>query len=309
MRMIFCLGMLLLSPLLAIEWDDTIVVCPNCKAANNFKKASFGQHSLDQMYYGPSKFHYVFWPHTDKESLYSCLDCGLTLFMMDFYNISQEKLPEIRKILKDIPLPAGYRNYVDIPMYLKLSSAEKIYQTLGKSDELWGEFYRIFAYHLERDSQLAKKKVQEEKTKLDKKEKHSNSHSPALLTFSSLFRPLSKYLLADNALGSMRQAKAQSWKEENDFLKQEAEKNCKRALEQAQKMIADARYTTTRKELLFIAGAMQYHLKNPLKAEENFQKALSLQYSNPIYMNEAQAQGHNQYLNELLNEFLKKIKE
>lgn len=309
MRMILCLAMLFLSPLLAIEWDDTIIVCPNCKAANNFKKASFGQHSLDQMYYGPSKFHYVFWPHTDKESLYSCLDCGLTLFMMDFYNISPEQLSEVRKVLKDIPLPAGYRNYVDIPMYLKLSSAEKIYQTLGRSDELWGLFYRIFAYHLERDSQLAKEKVKDETKKLNKKENRSNSHSSTLLIFSSLFRPLSKYLLADNALGSMRQAKAQSWKEENDFLKQEAEKNLRRALEQAQKMIADARYTATKKELLFIAGAMEYHLENLPEAEKNFQKALSLRYSNPIHMNEVQAQGHDQYLNELLNEFLKKIKE
>jgi len=110
------------------------------------------------IYQFPSKYQLVFWPYTDDQAWYSCRKCHLTIFMGDFEGIPPEKIPELSKTLAATILPKQPERsqseslvrppYLEIPMPAKLAVAEKVYRTLGRTDEnFWSHFYRVVGYH------------------------------------------------------------------------------------------------------------------------------------------------------------------
>jgi uncharacterized protein (DUF2225 family) len=141
-----------------ITWFPKEVECPICKTKNIFMVwGSYGSY----IYQDPSKYQLIFWPYTDTPTVYSCKKCRLTVFMDDFEKIPTEKIPELRKVLETISLPAqpdrSEKDSLEHPPYLeirtsdRIAAAEKVYRALGKNDdEFWNHFYRVLAYHYDR---------------------------------------------------------------------------------------------------------------------------------------------------------------
>lgn len=86
----------------------------------------------------------------------------------------------------------------------------------------------------------------------------------------------------------------------------EADAARRRALAIAEKMLADKAHAETRKELLYITGAMRYFLRDEAGALKDFREALTLKYQNSKFGKE-KAQGYDAYLTDLLNQDLKKL--
>lgn len=128
----------------ATTWFPDDVECPLCGATNEFQVVgSFGSY----IYGWPSKFELIFWPTTESEFIYSCLECRYTCFMYDFDDPPEDKLDALREAAAEVDFGASYATYTDIPPTDRLSAAEKIYGVLERDDEFWCRFYRIVGYH------------------------------------------------------------------------------------------------------------------------------------------------------------------
>lgn len=146
-----------------ITWFPQEFECPVCKTKNTFMVVgSYGSY----IYADPSKYQLIFWPYTDTPSWYSCKKCRLSIFMGDFEDIPPNKIADLRKMLETTSLPAqpergpqeSMKNppYLDVPTVLRVSVAEKVYKTLGKTDDaFWDHFYRVLAYHYDGDGKTA----------------------------------------------------------------------------------------------------------------------------------------------------------
>lgn len=86
----------------------------------------------------------------------------------------------------------------------------------------------------------------------------------------------------------------------------EADAARRKALAVAEKMLADKSRAESRKELLFIAGAMRYFLRDEAGALKDFREALTLKYQNSK-LEKAKAEGYDAYLTGLLNEYVEKL--
>lgn len=134
--------------LVATTWAPSDIVCPVCHTKNSFSEImSYGSY----IYGWPSKFQFIFWPLTDGNSLYSCKQCHLTLFMWDFKEVPPGKVEDLRHVLAGIHTDKDYAKYTEIPMSQRLEIAEKVYTKLDKDDDFWCMFYRVKGYHLARE--------------------------------------------------------------------------------------------------------------------------------------------------------------
>lgn len=86
----------------------------------------------------------------------------------------------------------------------------------------------------------------------------------------------------------------------------EADAARRKALALAEKMLADKARAESRKELLYVTGAMRYFLRDEAGAARDFREALTLKYQNSK-LEKAKAEGYDAYLTGLLNEYLKKM--
>jgi WD40 repeat protein len=128
----------------ATTWAPAEIVCPVCKHKNTFMQVmSFGNY----IYHWPSKFQYIYWPLTDSNVLYSCLNCHYTAFMFDFNDTKPDKLAQIKQMLARLSFEGKYEKYTDIPMSQRLAIAEKVYQIIGEDDDFWCRFERVRGYH------------------------------------------------------------------------------------------------------------------------------------------------------------------
>lgn len=146
-----------------ITWFPKEFECPVCKTKNTFMVVgSYGSY----IYQDSSKYQLIFWPYTDSPSWYSCKKCRLSIFMGDFEGIPADKIADLRKMLETTNLPPqperevkgrGDRApYLDIPTIARVLVAEKVYKTLGKTDdEFWNHFYRVLAHHYDANGQAA----------------------------------------------------------------------------------------------------------------------------------------------------------
>lgn len=135
-----------------ITWFPAVIECPICKTKNDFLQVgSYGNY----IYGDPTKYQLVFWPFTDSPTWYSCKKCRYTAYMGDFANLPAEKIPELRKLLAGVSLPAQKETidkhqpaYLALPISARLLVVEKIQRTLGNSDDAyWNHFYRVLGYH------------------------------------------------------------------------------------------------------------------------------------------------------------------
>jgi len=166
LALLFCL--LNVANLFAVTTVPVKVKCPVCGVVNDFYDyASWGSY----VYQWPSKFQMVFWPHTYPTSLYICKHCHFAAWMWDFKDLKPEKIGAVRAALTDIVSVPNTEKYLEVPMSIRLSIAERVYQKLDKDDEFWGIFYRVQGYHLAREhkadeAQRARVKAQQFLAKL-----------------------------------------------------------------------------------------------------------------------------------------------
>lgn len=146
-----------------ITWFPKEFECPVCKTKNVFLVVgSYGSY----IYRDESRLQLIFWPLTDRPTVYSCKKCRLSLFMWDFEETPKEKHAEILKRLEGVKLAprAGaesttryYKDavYLDIPVTERMLAAEKVYEVLGRDDEFWCRFHRALAYHYDAEGKTA----------------------------------------------------------------------------------------------------------------------------------------------------------
>jgi hypothetical protein len=128
----------------AITWFEESFTCPVCSTENTFRVAgSWGSY----VFRYPSKYVYVFWPHTDSNAWYSCGTCRLTLYMHDYLDVPEDKLEALRTALESVTLDTQHDDYAEIPMLERLNAAEVAYKALDRDGYFWCQFWRIKGYH------------------------------------------------------------------------------------------------------------------------------------------------------------------
>lgn len=127
----------------AEEWNKVTVVCPVCGAVNTFQTVS---GSPSDIYSHPERLQYVFWPYTDKRSLYCCRRCRYTVFMADWNAFPSARAAEIRAALRSLTYNTAVSDYATIPMSARFQLAEKVYQAWAKDDTFMCSFYRAMAW-------------------------------------------------------------------------------------------------------------------------------------------------------------------
>ncbi len=143
---VFLLILVMAGTLLATTWGQHEVVCPICKTKNTFQAPmSFGGY----IYRWPSKFHLIFWPVTDGQSLYHCKKCRYSAFMGDFDKLPADRSDAVRTVLKDVPPVHVKGDYTAVSMIERLEIAEKVYRVWEQDDHFWCFFHRVKGYHLE----------------------------------------------------------------------------------------------------------------------------------------------------------------
>lgn len=144
--LVFALTGMLVADSLAITTAPVEVICPICGTKNSFfDYMSWGSY----VYHYKSKYQLVFFPYTWGVSFYICNHCHLATYMWDFKNFPKDKTDEVRKALAGVSVSTDSKDYMKIPVWEKMSIAEKVYEVLGKDDAFWEQFYRVYGYHLE----------------------------------------------------------------------------------------------------------------------------------------------------------------
>lgn len=128
----------------AITWFPKEFTCPIDNEKNTFMVVgSYGNY----IYSYPSKYQWLFFPHTDSPTYYICKKCHLTTYMWDFDKLPKEKLDAIRKVLTTIKVSKAFKDYQELTVIERLEIMEKIYAVLDKDDDWWETFYRVKGYH------------------------------------------------------------------------------------------------------------------------------------------------------------------
>jgi hypothetical protein len=201
------------------------VKCPVCGEVNDFYTyASWGSY----VYSWPSKYQMVFWPQTDSTSMYICKKCHFTAWMWDFKDLKPEKVEDARKAASAFGDLPKFDKYEKLPMSQRLSVAERVYQTLGRDDDFWSQFYRVRGYHLARegksaDAQQARTKARDLLTKLSVDPANANHKKDLLVALAAM-----QHFLGDDetAVATLAQARketisvGENAKGHNDYLDQ-----------------------------------------------------------------------------------------
>jgi len=128
----------------ATTWTEKEFTCPLCATRNIFRVImSYGTY----IYGWPSKYQLIYWPVTDRNSVYCCKSCHLSMFMWDYEKLAKEKVAEVKKQLAGVSIKTPITDYAKVPMTVRLEIAEKVYGVLEMKEGFWCRFYRILGYH------------------------------------------------------------------------------------------------------------------------------------------------------------------
>lgn len=147
-------SLVLLAAILAAKktkttWFNVEVECPLCQTKNTFSEiGSYGGY----IYNWPSKYQYIYWPSTDEHVLYSCAECKLTTYMWDFKSIAEKDHEKVKIVLQNQTVDKKTNHYSEMPMSVRCEIAESVYKVLSKDSLFWCDFYRMYAYHLDKEN-------------------------------------------------------------------------------------------------------------------------------------------------------------
>lgn len=163
----------------AITWFPKEFTCPIDNQKNTFMVVgSYGSY----IYFYPSKYQWIFFPHTDSPTFYMCKKCHLATYMWDFDKIPEDKISKLRKILADVKVSKSFKDYQEISVSERLEVMEKVYSSLDMDEAWWEKFYRVKGYHYGKEGkpekaaearrkslEIIQKQLKEEKTETPKK--------------------------------------------------------------------------------------------------------------------------------------------
>lgn len=140
------------APARATTWGTAKALCPVCGQTHTYARPmSYGGY----IYKWPSRFQILFWPATDTHFVYSCPSCGYSAFMPDFSRLPKDKAGEAKKLLPPKPPFEGVEDYTEIPVPERMALAFRTYSLFDKDQDFWCWFYRIQAWHLDREGRAA----------------------------------------------------------------------------------------------------------------------------------------------------------
>ena len=192
----------------ATLWTGVEIKCPLCGVKDTY---SMPETWGGYIYYGDTRFQYIFWPLTESDVLYTCQKCHFTCLMWDFEKVPKGKIADIKKVLENTTLSPPdkekvketehwfYRpTYCFTPMLERIAIAEKVYRVLGQTDEEWCRFCRMKAYHCEEagmhlEAEAARKKALEISGKMIADRDNAEKLKELYLVSGSL-----RYFLRDN---------------------------------------------------------------------------------------------------------------
>jgi uncharacterized protein (DUF2225 family) len=202
-----------------VEWKREKIKCPVCGIEQNMLIPAQNLFGIDN----ESQFQLIFFPFNEHQSIYTCTKCKYSALMDDFFKVDTTFISNIENI--DISgLALGkIRTYTNIDVTDRLLLAEKFYEAKNLDIEFWCRFYRICAYHFERQDYIQEAREYREKAlKLSQKMLHDRNFAEGrekefLLISGSMFYYLnetdSAYLYVRNA--SMRTYTGNARKIEN----------------------------------------------------------------------------------------------
>lgn len=163
-----------------ITWFPKDFSCPIDNQKNTFLVVgSYGSY----IYSYPSKYQWLFFPHTDSPTFYLCKKCHLATYMWDFDELPKDKLPEIKKALAGVKVSKAFKEYNEIPIVERLEIMERVYAVLNKDPDWWESFYRVKGYHYAKSGDAAKAAEARRKSLdlIDKKLKDAKNSDPKKL--------------------------------------------------------------------------------------------------------------------------------
>ncbi len=129
------------------DWKKERIKCPVCGAENTFYVPQQYKPSLND----DVLFQYVLFPYSEYQSIYSCSNCKYTALIDDFYSLDTAYKNKISQISYTGFALGKIKNYLNINITERLMMAELTYQSMNKDDEFWCMFYRICAYHFDKE--------------------------------------------------------------------------------------------------------------------------------------------------------------
>lgn len=128
------------------EWKKENLKCPVCRHEQYYYVPVHNVATIDI----EAQYQLIFFPFTQHQSVFACTKCKYSALMDDFFTIDTSFAKKIEDI--DISgLAVGrFKSYLDMDVTDRLLIAELIYQNKNLDFEFWCRFYRICAYHFER---------------------------------------------------------------------------------------------------------------------------------------------------------------
>lgn len=142
-----------------VEWKKEKMKCPVCNYEQNYFIPSQNIASNDI----EAQYQLIFFPFSEHQSVFCCTKCKYAGLMDDFFNIDSNFV----KIAEDVDLSGlglgRIKSYLNMNVTDRLLMAEKFYETKNYDIEFWCRFYRICAYHFERQDYVSEAREYREK--------------------------------------------------------------------------------------------------------------------------------------------------
>ncbi|HEY2171806.1 MAG TPA: DUF2225 domain-containing protein [Candidatus Angelobacter sp.] len=193
--LIVLLLLLTSSQLQGVALARSTVVCPICGEKNEFFWiVSFGGY----VYSYPPKYYRLGWGYGYPALLWVCNHCHYASWVWEFSKIKPDEAARVREMLKGQKF-AGFNDYSQVPLRLRLSLAELCAKAAGKDAVFWSEFYRAEAYHLGRvgkteEAKTARVKARDSLIRLSQDAKHASARKESLFAQATV-----EHFLGDDA--------------------------------------------------------------------------------------------------------------
>ena len=122
------------------EVSDPIIEGKTCSVQEPMSSGSY-------IYHWPSKYDLVFWPLTDQNGIWYCLESGFIAFMGDFEDLSEQEIKRIAQYLGE------NKNRV-LSETSKLELLENIYALRDKEQIFKNRLLRVLAYLYEEADEI-----------------------------------------------------------------------------------------------------------------------------------------------------------
>lgn len=193
-----------------MEWKKEKAKCPVCQHEQCFFIPAQNIATIDK----EAQYQFVFFPITEHQSIFSCTKCNYSALMEDFFDVDTSFINKMQDIDISGFAIGRFKTYLDMDVTDRLLIAEIIYQNKDVDDEFWCRFYRICAYHFERQDYVTEAEEYREKAlELSQKMLNDLYYSEGrkkefLLISGSMFYYLSE---TDSAYTYVREASMQSY--------------------------------------------------------------------------------------------------